>query len=328
MRELQKIKIVLIILLAAVGSACNLAAPPNPPDVPVTVQLNWLHYPTFAGLYAADQNGDYAAAGLKVQLIPGGSSVDFITPVVDGQAQFGAAGAENLIQAHAQGKPVRAIAVILRRSPFALVSLADSGITRPQDFVGKTIRVTPQILPGFHAMMRRVGVSPDQYTEVVLPSDVKEFASGKAQVWAIFTNSFAITLKDAGYQLNFIYPDDYGVHFYADCLYTTDDLIARNPDLVLRFLRASLKGYTYVVENPEAIGPLLTKYNPATNVGIATDQMNASLPLINTGEDFIGWMKPEVWAGMEQTLRQQGVLTTTLDIQQVYSMQFLEKIYK
>jgi hypothetical protein len=55
--------------------------------------------------------------------------------------------------------------------------------------------------------------------------------------------------------------------------------------------------------------------------------MTASLPLVNTGEDFIGWMRPEVWAGMEKTLREQGVLTNTLDVEQVYTLQFLEEIY-
>ncbi len=47
-----------------------------------------------------------------------------------------------------------------------------------------------------------------------------------------------------------IYPDDYGVHFYADTLFTSDDLISTDPDLVLRFLRATLKGWTFAVENP------------------------------------------------------------------------------
>ena len=56
--------------------------------------------------------------------------------------------------------------------------------------------------------------------------------------------------------------------------------------------------------------------------------MAASLPLINTGEDHIGWMKPDLWAGMEKTLREQGVLTTPLDVTQVYTMQFLQEIYK
>jgi hypothetical protein len=55
--------------------------------------------------------------------------------------------------------------------------------------------------------------------------------------------------------------------------------------------------------------------------------MIASLPLVNTGEDFIGWMKPEVWAGMEHTLREQHVLTDPVELEQVYTLQFLEEIY-
>jgi hypothetical protein len=69
-------------------------------------------------------------------------------------------------------------------------------------------------------------------------------------------------------------------------------------------------------------------YNPAADAALETSKMTASIPLVNTGEDFIGWMKPEVWAGMEQTLREQGVLTGPLDVTQVYTMQFLEEIYK
>ena len=229
--------------------------------------------------------------------------------------------------ARASGQPVRAIATILRRSPIVFITLSDSGITRPQEFVGRTIRVTSDTAPAFHAMMARVGITPDHYTEVNLPSDVTEFASGKAAVWSAFVTTFAITVQEAGYKLNFIYPDDYGVHFYADTVFTTDDLIASNPDLVRRFLRATLKGWTYAVENPTAIGSMVVKYKPDADVRLQTAQMTTSLPLINTGEDHIGWMKPEIWAGMEQVLREQNVLTEPQDVTQAYTLQFLQEIY-
>lgn len=315
------------LLLALTISLSACAPSPIPAIAPVAVELNWLHYGFFGGLYAADQNGIFTQEGLAVTFIEGGPNVDFITPVLDGTAQFGIAGADTLIVARAQGKPVRAIATILRRSPLAFVVLADSDMTRPQDFVGHTIRVTPQIAPSFHALMARVGISPDQYTEIVLPPTLDAFASGQADVWSMYTNSFAITIENAGYALRYIYPDDYGVHFYAESLFTSDDLIATDPGLVQRFLRAALSGYTFAVENSEKIGPMVVKYDPQLDPSISTDQMIASIPLINTGEDFIGWMRPEVWAGMEKTLREQGVLTNTLEVEQVYTLQFLEEIY-
>ena len=314
----------LILLIGCAGT-------PSPTDVPltpVTVQLAWTHQAQFAGMYAADQKGYYSAEGLAVTFIEGGSQVDKLTPVLDGTAQFGVGGADELILARSEGKPLRAIAVIYRRSPVVFISLAEKGITRPQDFVGQTIRAPSNIAPSLRAMLARVGIAPDQYTIVDLPSDLTMFASGDVSVWGIFLNSFLVTIQQAGYQLNLIYPDDYGVHFYADTLFTTDGLIATNPELVRRFTRATLKGWTYAVENPAEVPALVQKYKPDADATIENARIVASLPLVNTGEDHIGWMKPEVWAGMEQTLRQQGVITATLDVTQVYTLQFLKDIYQ
>jgi hypothetical protein len=55
--------------------------------------------------------------------------------------------------------------------------------------------------------------------------------------------------------------------------------------------------------------------------------MTAALPLINTGEDQIGWMRPEVWAGMADTLHDQGVLAQPVPPTTAYTLQFLEDIY-
>jgi len=207
------------------------------------------------------------------------------------------------------------------------MALKTTGITRPQDFVGKTIRTPAPLAPTLHAMMSRLGVSQDQYTEVDPPSEVEEFASGRVPVWGAYLNALTLSVQNAGYEINIIYPDDYGVHFYSDTLIATDDFIAKNPDLVRRFLRASLKGWTFAVENPDKIGPMVLNYVPDTDPELENAKMIASIPLVNTGEDFIGWMKPEVWAGMEQTLREQGVITNPLDVEQAYTLQFLEELY-
>jgi NitT/TauT family transport system substrate-binding protein len=227
--------------LLAILASCGVGAPASAALVPVTVQLLWTHNAEFAGFYAADQNGYYTDEGLAVTLREGGPTIDYLTPIIEGSAQFGDAGADELLIARAAGKPLRAVATIYRRSPSAFVALADSGISRPQEFVGKTIRLTPQVTTHFRAMMARVGISPDQYTVVNLPSELELFASGQADVWSVYTNNFLVTLQQAGYELNVIYPDDYGVHFYADSIFTSDDLLAANPDLVRRFLRATLR---------------------------------------------------------------------------------------
>ena len=310
------------ILLISVGCRSTAA-----PLTSVTVQLSWTHQAQFAGFYAADQNGYYAEEGLALAFLPGGPQVDVLAPVLNGVAQFGSVNADALIPAQADGKPLRAIATVYRRDPFVYITLADSGITRPQDFVGKTVQTGLRGIPRLRALMARIGIGPDRYTVVESTPDLAPFYSGQVHVRSVFLTNEVLTTQAAGYKLNIIYPDDYGIHFYADTLFTTDDLIARNPDLVRRFVRATLKGWTYAVENPTAIGPMIVKYKPDADAELESEKMTASLPLVNTGEDFIGWMKPEVWAGMEQTLREQGVLTQTVDVTQAYTMQFLEEIY-
>jgi NitT/TauT family transport system substrate-binding protein len=294
---------------------------------PITVQLKWLHQAQFAGFYAADQNGYYAAEGLKVGFLEGGPTADLEKPVLDGAAHFGVTDAEKIIAARTEGKPLCAIAVIYRRNPLVFISLADSGITKPEDFVGKTIQVDSASTPILQAMTANVGINPDQYTEVSLPDNLQALESGQVQVTISYITNEVITLREAGYKFNIILPDDYGVHSYADTIITTDDMIKKEPDLVLRFLRATLKGWTYAIENSNMVAPIVAKYNPKADLQHETTQMTASIPLVNTGEDHIGWMKPEIWTGMEQVLRKQGIITAPTDVTRVYTMQFLEESY-
>jgi NitT/TauT family transport system substrate-binding protein len=321
----KKLAQLLVLSLAVLLSACGVA-PSTPALTSVTVQLVWTHSAQFAGLYAAAQNGDYAAEGLDVRFIEGGGNVDFISPVINGEAQFGITAGDLLITARAEGKPLRAVATILRRDPYVFFSLSESGITRPVDFVGKTILVWPTARPRLYAMLAQVGVNPDQVV-LTADGDFTALYSGEIDVAGGYVTSEALLAKKAGHQVNIIYPEDYGVHLYSDTIFVTDELIATNADLVRRFLRATLKGWTYAVENPVEAGQLVARYNPKADTDFATDELVASLPLINTGEDHIGWMKPDVWAGMEQFLREQNVLTDPVDVTQVYTLQFLEDIY-
>jgi NitT/TauT family transport system substrate-binding protein len=318
--------LVLVTVLSA--AACVPTGTPTPPLTPITLQLKAAHAAQFAGFYAAAQKGYYQAEGLDVTLLPGSADINILDRVLDGKAQFGVAGAVDLIPARADGKPLVAVSTVFRRNANVLFALSSTGITRPQDFVGKKIRSVADMPLILHAMTARVGITPDQYTEVNVPVDVALFATGEVPIWGAYSTGMLFTVQQAGYKVNVIYPDDYGVHFYGDTIFTTDDVIAKNPGLVLRFLRASLKGWTWAVENSAAIGPMVLKYLPTGDAALETARMTASIPLINTGEDYVGWMRPEVWTGMETTLREQNIMTKTLDLSQVYTMQFLREVYK
>lgn len=91
-----------LLLLALTMMGC---AKPQSTATPITVQLAWTHQAQFAGLYAADQKGYYAAEGLTVSYLESGSTIDKLASVLDGRAQFGVAGADELILARAKYQP-------------------------------------------------------------------------------------------------------------------------------------------------------------------------------------------------------------------------------
>jgi len=142
-----------------------------------------------------------------------------------------------------------------------------------------------------------------------------------------FVNFDVLTAREQGYEVNLIFPEDYGVHLYGYTLFTTDRLIQENPDLVERFLRATLRGWRWAIENPAEAGPLALKYDPMLDAAHQAAIMEASAPLIHTGEDQIGWMRAEVWEGMQKMLLEQGLLAGPVDVDKVYTIEFLYKVY-
>jgi NitT/TauT family transport system substrate-binding protein len=321
----------LVVLLFAVAllTACRPQEAEKPLDE-VTVQLAWVHRALFAGFYAADQQGYYAEEGLEVSLVPRPApDADVVASVIDGTADFGVDYGAGLITARSQGLPVTAIATLYRRHPLVFITLADSGITRPQDFPGHTVRT---LTPGssevaFRAMMTRLGLDPDSVQEVDVGFDQSPFLAGDLDIWPGFMNSEVLTFREQGYELNLILPEDYGVHLYGYTLFTTDRLIEENHDLVLRFLRATLRGWQWAIENPAEAGPLALKYDPTLDAADQTIIMEASVPLIHTGQDHIGWMRAEIWQGMYEMLLEQGLLAGPVDMDKVYTMEFLHEIY-
>lgn len=294
----------------------------------VGVQLKWLHQAQFAGFYAADNLGYYKEEDLEITLLEGGPEIDSIESVINGTAQFGVAGADEILIARTKGIPVVAVATIYQESPVVYITLVDSGITRPQDFKRKKIRVyTGNLTYTLRAMATGLGITPDQYQEVILPSDISEFASGEVPIWGAYLDGLAIAVQEAGYEINFIYPDDYGVHFYGDVIFTTEEMIANNAALVSRFLSATIKGWTYAIENPEEVGEMVIFYDPNADVALNNKRMLVMLRLVSPGQYPFGWMDSETWQEMYNTLLEQKIFDGVIDVNEAFTMDFLQAAF-
>ena len=327
MKRKATISAVLLVAIAILA-ACRPQEVKQPPDQ-VTVQFKWVHQAQFAGFYLAQERGHYAQENIAVTFVEGGPGIDAFEQVLSGGADFGVGAPEEILVQRSQGEPVVAIATIYRRNPTVFVALTDSGIERPADFMGRTVAVAGVIEfeLQLEAMLKKLGLDIQQVEVVPYSYDLTRLYEGEVDSTAIYLTGGLIRLRQEGYQVNLIWPGDYGVHMYSDTLITTDQLIAENPDLVTRFLRATLRGWREAIEEPEAAVASTLQYALEADAELQTQMMEASLPLVHTGEDQIGWMRAEVWGGMHDLLLEQGVLAGPLDLDQVYTMEFLQRIY-
>ncbi len=316
---------VVIILVTGMVAGCVPQEGKEPPDQ-VSVQLKWIHSVQFAGMYVAEQKGFYADENIAVTLNTGGPDVDELESVASGRDDFGIISAPVALRAASTGTDTTAIAVIFRINPTVYFTMADSGIETPEDFVGKKVRraSTDFILP---AMMSNLGIDMDQLQAAPPDLEMDAFFSGEVDVWHGYLTNQVIAARNEGYKLKIFYPDNYGVHVYNDIIITAARLIDENPGLVERFLRATLRGWRYAIENPDEAVAIALQYDDTLDKEHGELVMEAQVPLIHTGIDNIGYMQEEVWEDMYQMMLAQGILDVPVDPKTAYTMDFLNKVY-
>lgn len=300
------------------------------PPMRIVLQLPWTHSGAFAGYYLADQDGYYEESGIDIGFREGGGPIDPIAAVLDGKAQFGIASGNHLLQARAAGHPIRVLAAVHQLNPIVFAVLEESGIRHPRQFAGKTIRASQTNLPILQALAKRFGIDRDAYTVVDLENTQEVYERlyrGEIDVMTGFHFWTPNKMDKDGKKAFYMYPDDYGIHFYRDSIFTTDDFVAAHPKIVEGFLRATFLGWTRAAEDPNRAGPMTRVYRPEADTQHATAFLTAMLPLINTGEMPIGWMRDEIWESMANTLKNLDLLPSSFDSENAYTMQFLRKIY-
>ena len=176
-------------------------------------------------------------------------------------------------------------------------------------------------------MMKKLGLDINKVNLVPYSYDYTPFYDRKVDVTTAFSIGGLIRIRRAGHQVNVIWPSDYDLPFYADSLFTSHQMIAENPDLVTRFLRATLRGWQEAIEEPKEAVAITLKYAKEADADLQALMMEASLPLIHTGEDHIGWIQAGVVKEMHQILLEEGIIAEPVELDRLFTMQFLGKIY-
>lgn len=320
---------ILIVIMALFIGACN-SSPLTQPDK-VTVQLSWFHGVEYSGFYSAVEKGYYANENIEVTLKPGGPDINPIDEVQNGNAQFAIVSGDSLIIAKTNQQNLVAVATIFRNNPLAITSLGKDNIKKPEDLVGKTVGTYSKDLNDyfdlpFQAFISRTKLDRNSMKFVVIEDfqGANEIKAGHMDAMSsMFATDQVVMTRQAGDDINLIYYKDYGVDLYINPIVVTEEYKQSNPDLLARFIKATLQGYQYAIENPEEAAGFAVKYDPSLDLTYQQEVMKAQIPFIDTGDAPIGSMDEDVWKTTQDILLEFGFISAPIDISTIYTNEFI-----
>jgi NitT/TauT family transport system substrate-binding protein len=310
-----------VIRLILSAGLLALATIPAPAGESVTVRLKWLHQAQFAGYYVAKDKGYYETAGLDVSIQPGGSDFPAVQMVAGGNEQFGVTGADQILIARSKGVPVVALAVLYRESPFVLFALKKSGITKPSDFVGKNVGLkiggSEELV--YRAVLKSASVDKGTLHEVPVKFDLSPLLTGQVDVWPGYVINEVLAAQEKGFEVTVIRPADYGVNLYADTLFTTERMLKEKPDVVKKFVAATIHGWADAMADPEAAARTTVKSGNKLDYAHELAMMRASIPLIKAGKDATGVSKESEWEGLQTLLVEAGFQKAKVEVSKAFT---------
>ena len=229
----------------------------------LTLQLKWIDHAQFMGYLVAAEKGYYEDEGIDIEILAGGSDIIPEQNVYNGVADIGVTWVSSLMTYQAQGYDLVEVAQMFQKSGLLLVSQASTGINSPEDLEGKNIG---SWFGGneyeVYALLEKYGLM-DSVTLMQQDYTMDQVAEGSIDAASTMTYNELKLFYDEGFtedEVNVIDMNDEGVAMLEDCLFVTSEWAAANEDLLVRFLRASIKGWQEAIADTDAAGTLSWEY--------------------------------------------------------------------
>ncbi len=323
--------------------------PPAPTNTPVpqkiTFQAGYLAQGniSFVAAYVAKEKGFFAEQGLDVTIehaSPGGG--EQFQRLAAKVIQFTTQTGENFAKTAADvNPPFVGVAVFGHETDHALLVLDNSPIKTLKDLAGKKIGVKtgegadPPWLLGMlksagldlaSVELVQVGYDP----RVVLP----DFGAGQVDALQVFRSNEPDTLQRMGYNTRLFKPEDSGIHFLGQMYITNKDFIRDDPEMVRKFVRATMKGLQFTLDpaNDKEVTDIVMKYAGADanrdHNAFMWHAEAAYVTAASTKEVGLGYASDQEWQDMMNVMVEFGSLKAAVPVAQLWDPQFVKSIYK
>ena len=307
-------------LMAGLASAQQLT--------PLTFQLNWVPGGANAGFAAAVVEGFYKDVGLDVTLVPGNGSGNTAQLVASGRSQVAYADAVTVSNLIAKGAPMKVVSTIYQSNPNAVLALKKKGINSIKDLKGRKVAVPSgssqtAMLPLLWAAN---GLKESDMELLNMPPTSMVPALLQEQADAILgsLDSYQIQAEAQGAVLSVFPFATHGVPTVSTSIFASDAFIKDNPDVLRRFIAASIKGWVFALDNPAKSIQDTKKLFSDVNEKLAAEELKAAILLMCTGgAKYIGKAEDSSWNKTQQLLSEVKLLPAGQDPKSYYTNAYL-----
>ena len=284
----------------------------------------------FVTVYVAKEKGFFSDQNLDVE-IRHASSGEHLKLLMAGDVDVTTAAAASVLKRRSDPKlPIVAFALLGQRSQQAFMALKDSGIETPKDWEGRTFGYKISQPPEYLALLKANGIDRSKITEVSVGFDPRILTERKVDILAVFNSNEPDTVRNLGFEVNVWTPADYGVAGMGLTFITTQELSEEDPDMIERFLKATLKAFQYIIDNREEALDIVMKFAPDQkrehqSFMLETELADSVDTL--TVERGLGWMTDVQWKALYDQLLEFEALPQPFDYSTAYTDRFLNAVY-
>lgn len=324
MKSLSIFALGLAMALTGCGKKAETAAAPG--LVKVRFQTDWFPQPEHGGYYQALAKGYYAAEGLDVEILPGGPNAQVMTGVATGRAELGMTNGDDVIAAVAGGVPLKMVGAEMQRDPQGILFHNEHPLRSLKDLEGKTLMAGAGSR-WIEVVQKKMNV---KFNLLPLVGDLARFMNDKTFVQQCFVTNEPFFARERGANVGalLIASDSYEPY---RVMFTSPKFLSEHPDIVAKFVRASIKGWNdYLTGDPAPANAILA----AKRTDLSPEFVAYSIKAMNdyklvAGDPAKGEMTGLLTAARLQKqidlLREVGVLDKPVKVEDVATFDFIPK---
>lgn len=298
----------------------------------VSFGTNWVAEAEHGGFFQAVADGTYKRYGLDVTIVPGGPNDNNRMLLIAGKIEFFmAANTLMSFDAVANNVPVVTIAAMFQKDPQVFLTHPDVKPTRLEDLKPLTLFVSKEGMTSYFQWLKSEYGFSDKNVRPYNFNPQPFIANPKSAMQGYVTSEPFAVEKAAGFKPNVLLLADHGFNTYSTLIETRRDIVDKKPDLVQRFVDASIVGwYNYLYGDNAPGNAMIKKLNPEM-----TDELLAysvakmkQYGIVDSGDSLrngIGAMSDERYTSFFDKMVRAGVVRRDIDYRKAYTLRFVNK---